>query len=259
MCIRDRAQLDAHLLLFESANAVEWSPLSTRSEPMARSRHTCVFDTAENQVFMFGGKQEMLDEAMGDEPKPEEDSAIAGEGADGEEAAAEAEEGAASAAEAEEAGEAQAQVVYLNELYVGSVDGKENAVQWNMVCPTGEPPKPRVNCELELLDKKVLVYGGEDVEGNTLCDMHMYDPEDNSWRCVWDSLAPPEGKPMQVFFDVNKKQLLKLDGSSGAFDALEALDLEPLLAKGDNLIVERKGSAEKTLNELEDFGGKEGT
>lgn len=182
-----------------------------------------------------------------------EPAAEGAEGAEAAEAGADAEGAVAEAEEEEPEGD-----WLLNDMVMVSVDDKDGKIVVTKLEPSGPTPEPRVNAQMEMMEGKMLMYGGEDLEGNALCDMHLYCPEENSWRCVWQSKPPPANKPTKVFFDAGAKQLMVLDGTSGTFDAVEVLDLGPLLEKGDDLISDMTLDADKTLQDLEDFINKEG-
>jgi len=267
---------DVHLLNIESASVVEWVDTVTEGEaPVGRSGHAAALVQGENQMYVFGGqKDKSVIEAEAAAAASDEAGVTDGEAnqADGTALSppeAEEEENAEVAADGDAAeGEAPAEapteeepeeekIQLLNDMSRLNFDLKDKTFKWEAITAEGAP-SPRMGHQLEVIDGKVVVYGGMDADGKQLYDMHTYDPLENTWRCVYKQKPPPDNKPTKVFFNAATKQLVALDGASGTYDAMETLDLGPMLFVEESLIDQMAVTAEETLTELEDFVNKEG-
>jgi len=163
---------------------------------------------------------------------------------------------AAAQVEAEEEVDDQTEV-FLSDIWKCTIDFKDKKASWQQVHAEGAAPCPRIGHQMDVIDGKVVIYGGASLDGTKLYDLYVYDPEGHIWKCAYNQKAPSEGKPVLMFFNAPKKQLVALDGTSGSWDAVEVLDLSGMLTVQDNLIEQMSDVASDLLKELEDFVGKE--
>lgn len=245
-------EMDIHILSTDPStnSVVEWVECEvTGDSPFNRTEHSsCALGS---KVFIFGGKKALV-QAEAEEAAPEEETAATDEES-AEEPADEQEEGAEEEAtdKKESQPEPEAANEFVNEMAVVHIE-KNGSIRWEAIEPTGDIPCGRTGAQMEVIDNKVLVYGGYDEHGVHLDDMYTFDPIEHKWTCAMRRLPIPEEKPTRSFFNAASKELVMISAEDGPWDTVETLDLQPMLAK-ESLHNDIKELSEQQLKEIEEF------
>ena len=99
---------------------------------------------------------------------------------------------------------------------------KDDDITWHNCQVTGDIPPARADFVMTVMDGKIVVYGGFDMDGMPIDDMYAFDPETSSWSCMYrsdGSTCPP--KPMSAFV---QKRLFTIAGSRSTYDDVRVLE-----------------------------------
>ena len=126
------------------------------------------------------------------------------------------------------------QRIFTNVMTVGTFEGNAKTfekgsveVGWKNVTVTGEIPPPRADFCMTILDGKIVVYGGYDMEGKPIDDMYTYDAENHEWSALYisdGSTIPPS--PISAFV---QKRLFSISATRSTYDDVRVLDFGKIM------------------------------
>ena len=124
--------------------------------------------------------------------------------------------------------------LFTNVMTVGNFEGNTKTFEkgsveiiWTNVEVKGDIPPPRSDFIMTVLEGKILMYGGYDMEGKPLDDMYTYDADSHEWSALYVSDAaftPPSA--ISVFV---QKRLFSIAATKSTYDDVRVLDFGKIM------------------------------